>query len=160
QRAALVPMWRLLDRAPEFPQVACFDTSFHRTNPEVAQRYALPADLHEAGVRRYGFHGLSYEYIASALPALDARAAAGKTVVLHLGNGSSMCAMDAGRSVTSTMSFTALDGLPMGTRCGALDPGVILYLLDERKLDARAIERLGYRESGLLGRYGVSDEMC
>jgi acetate kinase len=110
-------------------------------------------------VRRYGFHGLSYEYIASALPRLDARAAAGKTVVLHLGNGASMCAMDAGRSVASTMSFTAVDGLPMGTRSGSLDPAVLLYLMDERKLDARAIERLLYHESGLLGLSGISSDM-
>ena len=155
----LSPIAAWLERAPAVPQIGCFDTAFHRTNPDLAQRFALPEELHEAGVRRYGFHGLSYEYIASALPALDARAAAGKTVVLHLGNGSSMCAMDAGRSITSTMSFTALDGLPMGTRCGALDPGVILYLLDERKLDARAIERLVYHESGLLGVSGVSSDM-
>jgi len=155
----LSPIVALLERAPELPQVACFDTAFHRTNPDVAQRFALPEELHEAGVRRYGFHGLSYEYIASALPRLDPRAAAGKTIVLHLGNGSSMCAMEAGRSVASTMSFTALDGLPMGTRCGALDPGVILYLMDERKLDARAIEQLVYHQSGLLGISGVSSDM-
>jgi len=159
QPAALVPMWRLLDRAPEFPQVACFDTSFHRTNPEVAQRYALPADLHEAGVRRYGFHGLSYEYIASALPALDAKAAAGKTVVLHLGSGASMCALEGGRSVTSTMGFTALDGLAMGTRCGSLDPGVILYLMEQRGMQVRAVEKLLYYQSGLLGVSGISSDM-
>jgi acetate kinase len=155
----LAPIAAMRARAPEVPQVACFDTAFHRTNPEVAQRFALPSALHEAGVRRYGFHGLSYEYIGSALPRVDANAAAGRTVVLHLGNGSSMCAMDAGRSVASTMGFTAVDGLPMGTRCGALDPGVILYLMDERKLDARAIERLIYHESGLLGVSGLSSDM-
>jgi acetate kinase len=155
----LSPIVALLERAPAVPQVACFDTAFHRTNPDLAQRFAPPEELHEAGVRRYGFHGLSYEYIASALPRLDEKAASGKTVVLHLGNGSSLCAMAAGRSVASTMGFTALDGLPMGTRCGALDPGVILYLLDERKLDARAIERLVYHESGLLGVSGVSSDM-
>ena len=149
----------MLERAPELPQVACFDTAFHRTNPDVAQRFALPEELHDAGVRRYGFHGLSYEYIASALPRVDAKAAAGRTVVLHLGNGSSMCAMEAGKSVASTMGFTAVDGLPMGTRCGAVDPGVILYLMDERKLDARAIERLIYNESGLLGMSGISSDM-
>jgi acetate kinase len=149
----------LLERAPELPQVACFDTAFHRTNPEVAQRFALPAELHEAGVRRYGFHGLSYEYIASTLPRVDAKAAAGRTIVLHLGNGSSMCAMEAGRSVASTMGFTAVDGLPMGTRCGTIDPGVILYLMDERQMDARAIERLIYHESGLLGVSGLSSDM-
>ena len=159
QPAALVPMRRLLDRAPELPQVACFDTSFHRTNPEVAQRYALPAELHEAGVRHYGFHGLSYEYIAGALAGLDGKAAAGKTVVLHLGSGASMCAMEAGRSVTSTMGFTAVEGLAMGTRCGSLDPGVILYLLDERRMDARAIEKLLYHQSGLLGVSGISSDM-
>jgi acetate kinase len=153
----LSPIALLLERAPELPQVACFDTSFHRTNPAVAQRFALPAELHDAGVQRYGFHGLSYEYIASALPRLDAKTA--KAIVLHLGNGSSMCAMEAGRSIATTMSFTPADGLPMGTRCGALDPGVIVYLMDERKMDARAIERLVYHESGLLGVSGVSSDM-
>jgi acetate kinase len=155
----LAPIARLLKRAPELPQVACFDTAFHRTNPDVAQRFALPEELHEAGVQRYGFHGLSYEYIAAELPRVDAKAAAAKTIVLHLGNGSSMCAMDAGRSVATTMGFTATDGLAMGTRCGALDPGVILYLMDERKMDARAIERLLYSESGLLGVSGISSDM-
>ena len=155
----LAPIARLLERAPELPQVACFDTSFHRTNPDVSQRFALPAEFHEAGVQRYGFHGLSYEYIASEFPRLDAKAASGKTIVLHLGNGSSMCAMDAGRSMATTMGFTPADGLPMGTRCGALDPGVIVYLMDERKMDARAIERLLYHESGLLGVSGISSDM-
>src|SRR5499433_3482056 len=155
----LAPMARLLERSPDLPQVACFDTAFHRTNPDVAQRFALPAELHEAGVRRYGFHGLSYEYIASMLAGVDARAASGKTVVLHLGNGSSMCAMQGGRSVASTMGFTAVDGLPMGTRTGSLDPGVILYLMDQRGMDARAIEKLIYNESGLLGVSGISSDM-
>jgi acetate kinase len=155
----LLPMARLLDRAPELPQVACFDTSFHRTSPDVARRFALPAELHDAGVQRYGFHGLSYEYIAAELPRVDAKAAAAKTIVLHLGNGSSMCAMEAGRGVATTMGFTAADGLPMGTRCGALDPGVILYLLRERKMEAGAIERLLYDESGLLGISGISSDM-
>jgi acetate kinase len=155
----LSPIALLLERAPELPQVACFDTSFHRSNPNVAQRFALPAELHDAGVQRYGFHGLSYEYIASELPRLDAEAAVAKTIVLHLGNGSSMCAMQAGRSVATTMGFTPADGLPMGTRCGALDPGVIFYLMDERKMDARAVERLLYNESGLLGLSGISSDM-
>ncbi len=155
----LAPVRLLLERRPELPQVACFDTAFHATNPDVARRFAIPAELHEAGVRRYGFHGLSYEYIASALPQLDARAAAGRTVVCHLGNGSSMCALSAGRSVASTMGFTAVDGLPMGTRSGALDPGVLLYLMDERGMDARAIEKLLYNQSGLLGMSGVSSDM-
>ena len=152
-------MARLLERAPALPQVACFDTSFHRTNPDVAQRFALPAELHDAGVQRYGFHGLSYEYIAEELTRVDARAPLAKTIVLHLGNGSSMCAMDGGRSVATTMGFTPVDGLPMGTRCGALDPGVVLYLMEQRKMDARAIERLLYNESGLLGVSGVSSDM-
>lgn len=155
----LSPIALFLERSPALPQVACFDTSFHRTNPEVAQRFALPVELHDAGVRRYGFHGLSYEYIASVLPGVDARAAAGKAIVLHLGNGASMCAMASGRSVCSTMGFTAVDGLPMGTRCGALDPGVLLYLMDERGMDARAIERLIYTQSGLLGMSGLSSDM-
>ena len=128
----------VFERAPELPQVACFDTSFHRTQPAVAQAFALPRRYAEEGVLRYGFHGLSYEYIASMLPGTDARAAAGRTVVAHLGNGASMCAMRGGRSVTSTMGFTAVDGLPMGTRCGSLDPGVLLYLMDQHHLDARA----------------------
>jgi acetate kinase len=120
---------------------------------------ALPKALTDAGVRRYGFHGLSYEYIASVLPERAPRAAGGKTVVLHLGNGSSMCALDACRSVATTMGFSALDGLPMGTRCGALDPGVILFLLEEKKMDASAIEKLLYKESGLLGVSGVSSDV-
>ncbi len=155
----LAPIRLLLEGAADVAQVACFDTSFHRTNPEIAQRFAIPAELHDAGVRRYGFHGLSYEYIASVLPAHDARAAAGRTVVLHLGNGASMCALEGGKSVASTMGFTAVDGLPMGTRCGAIDPGVLLYLMDERGMDARAIEKLIYQRSGLLGVSGISSDM-
>lgn len=146
--------------APGLPQVACFDTAFHATCLPVAQRFALPRELHEAGVRRYGFHGLSYEYIASQLPQVDARAAKGRTVVMHLGNGASMCALQASRSVSSSMGFTALDGLMMGTRCGSLDAGVLLWLMDERGMDARAIERLLYKDSGLLGvSGGISSDM-
>ncbi|MFZ4479767.1 MAG: acetate/propionate family kinase [Rhodoferax sp.] len=155
----LTPIRLMAERQPGLPQVACFDTAFHRTQPEIAQMFALPKELHDSGVRRYGFHGLSYEYIASRLPQLDARAAAGRTVVLHLGNGASMCALSASRSVASTMGFTAVDGLPMGTRCGAIDPGVILYLMDQRGMDARAIEKLIYNQSGLLGVSGVSSDM-
>ncbi|MBZ5489897.1 MAG: acetate/propionate family kinase [Acidobacteriia bacterium] len=155
----LLPIRVLAGRRPELPQVACFDTAFHRAQPELAQAFALPAAITDRGVRRYGFHGLSYEYIASALPQLDAKAAAGRVVVLHLGNGASMCAMHAGRSVASTMGFTAVDGLPMGTRCGAIDPGVMLYLMDELKMDARAIEKLIYQQSGLLGVSGISSDM-
>jgi acetate kinase len=149
----------VLERLPDLPQVACFDTSFHRSNPEVAQMFALPATFHAEGVRRYGFHGLSYEYIASVLPQVDARAAGGRTIVMHLGNGASMCALQGGRSVASTMGFTAVDGLPMGTRCGNIDPGVILYLMDQRGMDARAIEKLVYGQSGLLGVSGISSDM-
>lgn len=149
----------LLERLPGIPQVACFDTAFHRTAAEVAQLFALPQRYAEAGVRRYGFHGLSYEYVASVLPVLDPAAAAGRTVVFHLGNGASMCAMQAGRSVATTMGFTALEGLPMGTRCGSIDPGVLLYLLQALKLEVREVERLLYQESGLLGLSGVSSDM-
>jgi acetate kinase len=149
----------MLQRLPDVPEIACFDTAFHRTVPEVAQLFALPPRFAEAGVRRYGFHGLSYEYVASVLPSIDARAAAGRTVVFHLGNGASMCAMHAGRSVATTMGFTAVEGLPMGTRSGSLDPGVLLFLFDEFGLSVREIERLLYQESGLLGMSGLSSDM-
>lgn len=155
----LAPVRALARLMPDLPQVGCFDTAFHASNPPVAQRFALPRALHDAGVRRYGFHGLSYEYIASRLPHVDARAAQGRTVVLHLGNGSSMCALAQGRSVASTMGFTALDGLVMGTRCGAIDPGVLLWLMDERGMDARQIEHLLYSQSGLKGVSGLSADM-
>ena len=155
----VAPVRSLMERLPELPQVACFDTAFHRTHPRVAQMFALPAALTDAGVRRYGFHGLSYEYIARTLPDVDERAAKGRTVVLHLGNGASMCGLKGGLSVATTMGFTAVDGLPMGTRCGALDPGVLLYLMNERGMDAQALENLIYRESGLLGVSGVSSDM-
>lgn len=155
----LAPIRALLEQAPQLPQVACFDTAFHRRQPELAQRFALPAHITDRGVRRYGFHGLSYEYIASALPAFDARAGAGRVVVAHLGNGTSMCAIAGGASVASTTGFTAVDGLPMGTRCGTLDPGVLLYLMDDLAMDARAIESLIYKESGLLGVSGISSDM-
>jgi len=125
----------------------------------VAQIIALPAKLRELGVRRYGFHGLSYEYNASILPGFDLRAAEGRTVVLHLGNGASMCALLAGQSAATTMGFSALDGLPMGTRCGALDPGVILYLMQSMGMDAHRLEQLLYKESGLVGVSGISSDM-
>jgi len=155
----LAPIRLLLERRPELPQVACFDTSFHRTNPYISQLYALPLEYAEAGVMRYGFHGLSYAYVASVLPKFDARAASGKTVVLHLGNGASICAMENSKSVASTMGFSGVEGLPMGTRSGALDPGVLLYLMDGRGMDARAIEELIYKKSGLLGISGISSDM-
>lgn len=155
----LTPIRIFLDRRPELLQVACFDTAFHHAQPALAQTFALPAEITERGVRRYGFHGLSYEYIASVLPEYDANAAQGRVVVLHLGNGASMCAIHAGKSVASTMGFTAVDGLPMGTRCGNLDPGVILYLMDELKMDTGEIEKLIYLRSGLLGVSGISSDM-
>ena len=155
----LLPIGVIAEKRPDIVQVACFDTAFHQTAPPLAQAFALPASITERGVRRYGFHGLSYEYIASVLAQHDARAAAGKTVVLHLGNGASMCAMQGGKSVASTMGFTAVDGLPMGTRSGNLDPGVVLYFIQELKMDAAAIESLLYKKSGLLGVSGISSDM-
>jgi acetate kinase len=155
----LAPIRVVIQRRPDLPQVACFDTAFHRAQPELAQVFALPYAITERGVRRYGFHGLSYEYIAGVLPGYDGRAGTGRAVVAHLGNGASMCAIHAGRSVATTMGFTAVDGLPMGTRCGAIDPGVMLYLMDELKMDARAIEKLIYQQSGLLGVSGISSDM-
>jgi acetate kinase len=141
------------EHRPELPQVACFDTAFHQTQPPIARRFALPRALHDAGIKRYGFHGLSYEYIASKVPR-DRR-----VIAAHLGNGSSLCAMRDGRSVASTMGFTALDGLMMGTRSGAIDPGVLLYLLQEKRLSPKELERLLYRDSGLLGVSGISHDM-
>ena len=155
----LAPIRIVSQRSPEMPQVACFDTAFHRAQPEVAQTFALPSNITERGVRRYGFHGLSYEYIAGVFSHFEPKAASGRVVVAHLGNGASMCALRACKSVASTMGFTALDGLPMGTRCGSLDPGVMLYLMDELRMDARAIEKLIYNQSGLLGVSGVSSDM-
>lgn len=146
-------------REPDLPQVACFDTAFHRTLPEVAQRFALPRALHDAGIRRYGFHGLSYEFIAGRLREVDPVVAAGRVVVAHLGAGASLCALNDGRSIETTMSFTALDGLPMGTRAGSVDAGVLLYLLEHRQLDAAALSRLLYFESGLLGVSGISSDV-
>jgi acetate kinase len=155
----LAPIRILAQVRPDVPQVACFDTAFHRSQPEVAQAYALPATITGLGVRRYGFHGLSYEYIASVLPAYSAQAAAGATLVAHLGNGSSICALAGGKSMASTMGFTAVDGLPMGSRCGNIDPGVILFLMDHLKMESRAIENLIYKQSGLLGVSGLSSDM-
>jgi len=144
---------------PGIPQVACFDTAFHRSQPEVAQRFALPRAITAQGVRRYGFHGLSYEFIAHALPGHLAARADGRVIVAHLGNGASMCAMQNRHSVATTMGFTAVEGLMMGTRSGSLDPGVLLYLMDYRGMDAKALETLLYKESGLLGVSGISQDM-
>lgn len=145
--------------APDVPQIACFDTAFHAVQSPLARAFALPRDITAKGVVRYGFHGLSYEYIVSALPRVAPDCADGKVIVAHLGNGASMCAIDHGRSVATTMGFTALDGLAMGTRCGALDPGVVLYLLRHEAMDVHSIERLLYEESGLLGVSGISSDM-
>jgi len=144
---------------PDLPQVACFDTAFHRAHPDVADWYALPRRFYDDGIRRYGFHGLSYEFIARALPDVAPDIADGRVVVAHLGSGASMCAMRAGRSIDSTMGFTALDGLPMGTRCGALDPGVVIHLNRAYGMDADAIERMLYHDCGLAGVSGVSNDM-
>ena len=144
---------------PDLPQVACFDTAFHRGHPELADWFALPRRFYDDGIRRYGFHGLSYEYIASVLPEIAPEIAKGRVVVAHLGSGASMCAMTAGRSIDSTMGFTALDGLPMGTRCGALDPGVVLHLIRAYGMDADAIERMLYHDCGLKGVSGISNDM-
>ncbi len=146
-------------RWPQLPQVACFDTAFHSTQPAVAQAFALPRAITEGGVRRYGFHGLSYEYVASRLSTVLGLAGRGKVIIAHLGSGASLCALADGRSVASTMGFSALDGLPMGTRCGALDPGVVLYLLQHLKMDAAEVSDLLYKRSGLLGVSGISADM-
>ncbi len=143
---------------PAVPQVACFDTAFHRTNPPVAQAFAIPRALSAEGIKRYGFHGLSYEYIARVLPGHTPRAN-GRVIVAHLGNGSSMCAMLERRSLASTMGFTAIDGLMMGTRTGAIDPGVLLYLMDNKGMGSPELTRLLYKESGLLGVSGISQDM-
>ena len=149
----------LRKRSPDLFQVACFDTSFHTTIPAVAQAFGLPRRFTEQGVRRYGFHGLSYEYIASVLPGIDPEAAMGRTIVAHLGNGASLCAMQELKSTACTLGFTAVEGLLMGTRCGTLDPGVMLYLMDECGMNTRDLEKLIYKESGLLGVSGISSDM-
>jgi acetate kinase len=146
-------------RLPGVPQVACFDTSFHRGQPEVAQLIPLPVEIRQGGVQRYGFHGLSYEYIASVLPQVAPDVANGRVIVAHLGSGASLCALAAGRSVDSTLGFTALDGLCMGTRPGAVDPGVILYLFQTLGLSAKEVETILYKKSGLIAISGISNDM-
>jgi acetate kinase len=155
----LAPIRIVRERFPDLPQVACFDTAFHRSQPEIAQLFALPRAMTESGVRRYGFHGLSYAYIASVLPRYDPALASGRVVVAHLGNGASLCALDRGTSLATTMGFSALDGLPMGTRCGAIDAGVVFYMLREMRLGADEAERFLYTKCGLLGVSGVSNDM-
>lgn len=145
---------------PDLPQIACFDTSFHRTQARLAQLFALPRDLTDAGILRYGFHGLSYDYIANALPNHLGDKADGRVIVAHLGNGASICALKARQSVATSMGFTALDGLMMGNRCGSIDPGVLLYLLEEKAMKVADLSRLLYHESGLLGVSGISPDMA
>jgi acetate kinase len=155
----LAPIRMLMTRRPELIQVACFDTAFHRTHSALADHYAIPERFYREGVRRYGFHGLSYEYIAGRLPAVAPAIANGRVIVAHLGSGASMCALANGRSVESTMGFTALDGLPMGTRPGQIDPGVLLYLIAQKGMSIKEVEDLLYRESGLKGISGISNDM-
>jgi acetate kinase len=144
---------------PEVPHVACFDTAFHATQPEINRRFAIPSEWHQRGIRRYGFHGLSYESIVAQFPAIDPRLASGRVVVAHLGNGASLCAIEAGRSVATTMTFSPLDGLTMGTRCGAIDAAVVLHLMQVEGLGAEAVTGLLYRRSGLLGLSGISSDV-
>jgi acetate kinase len=155
----LAPIRAILERQRHLLQVACFDTAFHRTHTALADRFAIPEPLYLEGVRRYGFHGLSYEYIAGRLPEVAPEIADARVVVAHLGSGASMCAIAAGKSVDTTMGFTALDGLPMGTRPGQLDPGVVLYLMTEKKMSAKAIENFLYRDCGLKGLSGISNDV-
>jgi acetate kinase len=155
----LAPIRLVMEIDPAIPQVACFDTAFHRGHPEHADWYALPRALHAEGVRRYGFHGLSYEYVADRLATVAPDVAGGRVIVAHLGSGASMCALSGGKSIESTMGFTALDGLPMGTRPGQLDPGVVLYLIDQKGMSAGDVSNLLYKDAGLKGLSGVSNDM-
>jgi acetate kinase len=155
----LAPIRALLERFPKLPQVACFDTAFHRGHSAVADRFALPERFYAEGVRRYGFHGLSYEYVAGRLREIAPDHADGRVIVAHLGSGASMCALSMGRSVESTMGFTALDGLPMGTRPGQIDPGVVLYLIDEKSMSAADVQKFLYHDCGLKGLSGVSNDV-
>jgi acetate kinase len=155
----LAPIRAILALRPDLPQVACFDTAFHHTQPAVATRFALPRAYEAEGVRRYGFHGLSYEYIASRLNDMTPDLAHGRVIVAHLGNGASLCAMQSGQSIDTTMGFTALDGLMMGTRCGSIDAGVLLYMQQQKGLTVQQVENVLYNESGLLGVSGLSSDM-
>ncbi|TIW40516.1 MAG: acetate kinase, partial [Mesorhizobium sp.] len=159
QPRSLAPIRTLAALRPDLPQVGCFDTAFHQTIDPIVSRFALPRRFDEDGIRRYGFHGLSYEYIAGRLKEIAPGLAAKRTIVAHLGNGASLCAMRDGRSVDTTMGFSALDGLVMGTRCGAIDPGVLLYFILERGIAGEALQHMLYEESGLLGISGISGDM-
>ncbi len=155
----LAPIRLLLKSRPELPQVACFDTAFHRSHSEVADRFALPEHFYKEGIRRYGFHGLSYEYVATRMREMAPEISERRVIVAHLGSGASMCALSNGRSIESTMGFTALDGLPMGTRPGQIDPGVLLYLFMQRGMNAKEVQDLLYAESGLKGLSGISNDV-
>lgn len=155
----LAPIRVLLERQPDLEQVACFDTAFHRGHDPMTDHYAIPTHFFEEGVRRYGFHGLSYEYVAGRLADIAPDIAGGRVIVAHLGSGASMCALHEGRSVESTLGFTALDGLPMGTRCGQIDPGVLLYLLEQHGMSVKQLQDLLYKESGLKGLSGISNDV-
>jgi acetate kinase len=155
----LAPIRTMLERFPELPQVACFDTAFHRGHSPISDCYAIPQKFYDEGVRRYGFHGLSYEFIASRLREIAPNVAGGRVVVAHLGSGASMCAIRDGRSIESTMGFTALDGLPMGTRPGQIDPGVLLYLIMEKGMSPEALQKWLYNECGLRGLSGISNDV-
>jgi acetate kinase len=155
----LAPIRSLLENRPDLPQIACFDTALHRGHGPLADHYAIPLNLYDEGIRRYGFHGLSYEYVASKLCVIAPEIANGRVIVAHLGSGASMCAMAGGKSVESTMGFTALDGLPMGTRCGQIDPGAVLYMLAEKRMSPAAVQDFLYRDCGLKGLSGISNDM-
>lgn len=155
----LAPIRAFLENSPELPQVACFDTAFHRGHSAVADHYAIPEHLYKEGVRRYGFHGLSYEFVGKRMQELFPETAKSRVIVAHLGSGASMCALANGRSVESTMGFTALDGLPMGTRPGQIDPGVVLYLVSEKRMSAEAVQKFLYGDCGLKGLSGISNDM-
>jgi acetate kinase len=155
----LAPIRSIRARFPDLPQVACFDTAFHRGHSALADHYAIPERFYDDGVRRYGFHGLSYEFVAQSLPQVAPSIAGGRVIVAHLGSGASMCALSAGRSIESTMGFTALDGVPMGTRPGQTDPGVVLYLIDQKRMSAAEVQKLLYSECGLKGLSGISNDV-
>jgi len=157
--ANLDPIRVLRQRHPDLPQVACFDTAFHRGHPALSDRFALPRALYDEGIRRYGFHGLSYEYVSVALRKIAPDVASGRVVIAHLGSGASACGLRGGRSVDSTMTFSALDGLPMGTRPGSLDPGVLLYLIEQKGMTPAEVGKMLYHDSGLLGLSGISNDV-
>lgn len=159
QLSNLDPIRVLRQRRPDLPQVACFDTAFHRGHPELSDRFALPRALYDEGVRRYGFHGLSYEYVSKALYGVAPEIADKRVIIAHLGSGASVCALQGGRSIETTMGFTALDGLPMGTRSGSLDPGVVLHLIEQKGMSPAAVGQMLYHESGLLGLSGISNDV-